>query len=146
MTVHGAKGLEAPHRVPARHLHDGIRRAPRRRARDARRRIAAAATAEPFVWCVKGTSRLPAIAAAKAAEDAREAAERNRLLYVAMTRARDRLYVAGFEGTSAARPRAAGTILSRGDCAALEPAQGPGGNKVLRAASAQTEPHGKAEA
>ena len=31
----------------------------------------------------------------------RETEERNRLLYVALTRARDRLYVAGFEGAQA---------------------------------------------
>jgi len=49
---------------------------------------------------VKGTSRHPALQNAKAAREAAESEERNRLLYVAMTRARDRLYVAGFETKS----------------------------------------------
>ena len=67
------------------------------------------ADGKPFVWPVKGTSGHAAIAAAEQARPARETEERNRLLYVAMTRARDRLYVAGFEGKNGPRP-AAGTI------------------------------------
>lgn len=55
-------------------------------------------TAAPFVWPIKGGSALGPIAAARADENRREAEERNRLLYVAMTRARDRLIVTGFEG------------------------------------------------
>jgi ATP-dependent helicase/nuclease subunit A len=53
---------------------------------------------EPIVWAVKGTSRVAAVDTARSNKDARDGEERNRLLYVAMTRARDRLYVAGFEG------------------------------------------------
>ena len=54
-----------------------------------------------------GRSRAPPALAADQRRAAprstrREAEERNRLLYVAMTRARDRLYVAGFEGKRAA--------------------------------------------
>src|SRR5690606_22448510 len=52
----------------------------------------------PIAWAVKGTSHVEAIQRARAQQQERERHERNRLLYVAMTRARDRLYVAGFEG------------------------------------------------
>ncbi len=48
---------------------------------------------------------MPAIAEARAARADADREERNRLLYVAMTRAKDRLYVGGFEG---ARARPAG--------------------------------------
>lgn len=98
MTVHGAKGLEAP----IVFLPDTCTTAsPGRSAGgpigmpDMERPIGAA---EPFVWQVKGAGKLAPISAAKAVQDTKERAERDRLLYVAMTRARDRLYVAGFEG------------------------------------------------
>jgi ATP-dependent helicase/nuclease subunit A len=91
MTVHGAKGLEAniviladtcsnrgAKSVPIYFIEDG-----------------AAMPALP-VWAVKGTSDLPPIAAAKEERKEDEQRELGRLLYVAMTRARDRLYVAGF--------------------------------------------------
>ncbi len=97
MTVHGAKGLEAP----IVFLPDTCTTAS---GEDASSRLVKlgdlprpAGLAEPIVWTVKGTSRVPAVANARTAKDARDTAERNRLLYVAMTRARDRLYVAGFE-------------------------------------------------
>ena len=64
----------------------------------------------PFLWPVKGTSEVDAVQQAKAAVARAETEERNRLLYVALTRARDRLYVAGFEGARAAARRTAGTI------------------------------------
>ena len=110
MTVHGAKGLEAP----IVFLPDtcSTRSGGRRAAARARRRARPPALPAPFLWPVKGTSRLAAVQPAKAASPAREAEERNRLLYVALTRARDRLYVAGFEGSKAPPRRTAGTISS----------------------------------
>lgn len=93
MTVHGAKGLEseiviladccsngAATPAPIFFLDDGSRRPPLP------------------AWAVKGTAGLPLVAAAKEARKAAEERESARLLYVAMTRARDRLYVAGFHG------------------------------------------------
>ena len=56
----------------------------------------------PFLWPVKGTSKVGAVQQAKARIADAETEERNRLLYVALTRARDRLYVAGFEGLQGA--------------------------------------------
>jgi ATP-dependent helicase/nuclease subunit A len=98
MTVHGAKGLEAPIvflpdtcSVPTRHN----QRANLVEIGDANRPLG---VPPPFVWSIKGASQLESIAAAAAVSQAREKEEYNRLLYVAMTRARDRLYIAGFEG------------------------------------------------
>jgi ATP-dependent helicase/nuclease subunit A len=93
MTVHGAKGLEAP----IVFLPDtcGTGRgmgSPLVKAADA----LPSGLADMRFWPVKGTSSLPAIAEAKGVEAEREANERNRLLYVALTRPRDRLYIAGY--------------------------------------------------
>ena len=96
LTVHGAKGLEAPivflpdtctvksGRTPSGLLAlEGL--------------DLPSATPDLVVWPVKGSSSLPPIAQAKASLAAREKEELNRLLYVALTRPRDRLYVAGFQ-------------------------------------------------
>ena len=92
MTVHGAKGLEAniviladacsnrsAPSVPVYFVRPPTKRAP----------------AVP-IWAVKGASRLPAIAEVKDRLKNEERRELARLLYVAMTRARDRLYITGF--------------------------------------------------
>lgn len=97
MTVHGAKGLEAP----VVFLPDTCTTASGGAGQRLMRLPHAArpsGTPDPVVWPVKGTLGLQAIAAAAQAKDGRETEERNRLLYVAMTRARDELYIAGFEG------------------------------------------------
>jgi ATP-dependent helicase/nuclease subunit A len=95
MTVHGAKGLEANIVI----LADTCS------SKDA-------ASAPIFflddesgapeipVWAVKGTSALQPVASAKKTVKASEQRELGRLLYVAMTRARDRLYIAGFHNGS----------------------------------------------
>ena len=97
MTVHGSKGLEAPIVIlpdtcsgPAGGRPGGLVDAPDMKVP----RIAA----EPFIWPVKGTAGVQTVRAARDAIRARDGDEHNRLLYVALTRARDRLYVAGFEG------------------------------------------------
>ncbi len=100
MTVHGAKGLEAPivflPDTCTTMSGDGagtrLLKLP-----DAPR---PSATPPPVIWQVKGSSKLAPVQTATTAKAAREHEERNRLLYVAMTRARDRLYVSGFEGKS----------------------------------------------
>jgi ATP-dependent helicase/nuclease subunit A len=85
MTVHGAKGLEADIVI----LPDTCDRPPK--DSDQIYRLPAG----PPVWKV-GKEESPAlIVAERAARQAREAAERLRLLYVAMTRARSWLVVAG---------------------------------------------------
>ena len=100
MTVHGAKGLEAP----IVFLPDTCTTRSARPANgllvleDA---VRPSTVPPPFLWPVKGTSKVGAVQQAKARIADAETEERNRLLYVALTRARDRLYVAGFEGLRA---------------------------------------------
>nr|HPG88741.1 double-strand break repair helicase AddA [Hyphomicrobium sp.] len=145
MTVHGAKGLEAPivflpdtcttssgdgAATRLLTLHD----APR-----------PSAVPAPFVWQVKGTSQLPAVRAAKDAKDERDREERNRLLYVAMTRARDRLYIGGFEGK---KKRADGCwydILFDTLTPHFEKATAIDGQPIWRRENPQTEKHDKSK-
>lgn len=103
MTVHAAKGLEAPVVfLPDTCSADTSGKGQRLISISAEPRPSA--TPDPVVWAVKGTSSLEALAAASQAKAQRETEERNRLLYVAMTRARDQLFVAGFEGKKARSP------------------------------------------
>ncbi len=98
LTVHGAKGLEAPIVFLPDTCATGANAnsGGRPLVLDALKRSVEAKA--PFLWPVKGTGMLGPVQAARAACEQREADERNRLLYVAMTRPRDRLIIAGFEG------------------------------------------------
>ena len=87
MTVHGAKGLEAPivflpDTCSVKGAGDGS--------------LVTITEGEPPVWALKGSSAVAAISDARAKKADADRHERNRLLYVAMTRARDRLYIGGF--------------------------------------------------
>ena len=137
MTVHGAKGLEAPivflpdtcstrsGRWPGSLLKlDGAERPSN--------------TPAPFLWPVKGTSDLDVVQRAKAAAAQAEAEERNRLLYVALTRARDRLYVAGFEGRTAPPADCWYNLIRDGLADRLQEVAAKDGRVVWRLASAQT--------
>ena len=130
MTVHGAKGLEAPIvflpdtcstasggsssllDLPDVTLPEGV--------------------AMPFVWRVKGTSVHAAIQSASRMRAALEAEERHRLLYVAMTRARDRLYVAGFQGKKARPDGCWYNLVFEALAPTLADATAPDGGKVWR--------------
>ena len=103
MTVHGAKGLEAPIVIlpdtcSARSggMPGGL--------------LKMAGVAPPegisklMLWPVKTAKTIAPIAAARAALKDDEQHERNRLLYVALTRPRDRLYITGYEGRSPPSP------------------------------------------
>jgi ATP-dependent helicase/nuclease subunit A len=137
MTVHGAKGLEAPvvflpdtcstrsGRWPGSLLK--LDRAER-----------PSDTPAPFLWPVKGTSDLNVVQEAKTAAAQAETEERNRLLYVALTRARDRLYVAGFEGRNAPPPDCWYNLIRDGLSDRLQEAPTKDGRVVWRLASAQT--------
>lgn len=124
MTVHGAKGLEAPLVIlpdttsgPANKPDNGLM------FDDA---------AAPFVSMRKSDDDGPT-AAARAAHQARELSEHWRLFYVAMTRARDRLIVCGAQhGNSAAGEaeeswrKAAEAALKALGAEAIETPAGPG--------------------
>ncbi len=56
------------------------------------------------VWAIPAAKNLQPIRDAREAVKQKDAAEYRRLLYVAMTRARDRLYVTGFEGSKGRDP------------------------------------------
>ncbi|MGQ0673124.1 MAG: double-strand break repair helicase AddA [Hyphomicrobium sp.] len=140
MTVHGAKGLEAP----IVFLPDTCTTASAGSRGGGLITLAGASPPEtpaPFVWCVKGSAGVPAIAAARAEAELRETGERNRLLYVAMTRARDRLYVAGFEGKQGRRPGCWYDLIEAGLGDLLAPVELPEGRSVRRLSAQQTAPH-----
>ena len=97
MTVHGAKGLEAP----VVFLPDTCTTsAAGRRSSLVPLALPHASEQAPpaFIWKIKDSKDLAPIATGDQKVKDREQEELNRLLYVAMTRARDRLYVSGFEG------------------------------------------------
>ena len=98
MTVHGAKGLEAPIVFLPDTCSTRSARRPNGLLRlDDAERPSGRAAAVPVAGQGHQQGRRRA-AGEGAMARAAETEERNRLLYVALTRARDRLYVAGFEG------------------------------------------------
>ena len=87
MTVHGAKGLEAeivflPDTCGVPEIKDRV--------------LWRAAAPQIPIWPPAGVKGIAAVDAARKAMQERQMAEYRRLLYVAMTRARDRLYVCGW--------------------------------------------------
>jgi len=116
MTVHGAKGLEAPVVV----VLDGCE--PLGRNDPPLLPLAANGAVVPPVWSSGRTQDCAATETARAALLARARQEHNRLLYVAMTRAADRLIVAPFRG----HERETETAWCRMVQAGLEAALGTG--------------------
>ncbi len=135
MTVHGAKGLQAPlvilpdtTALPAEH--------------------------DRLLWCEQDGRSLPlwvarasmscdAAERLKAAARQRRLAEQNRLLYVAMTRAEDRLVICGHAPAKAPPETCWYRLVERGFAnlgAAEVPAALPWAESVLRYAVAQTRP------
>lgn len=94
MTVHGAKGLEAPIVILPDTASDPAK------GRSSPLLMLAAGNGDdkvPF-WPVPKSFVSERLQALKDHQKSREAHEKLRLLYVAMTRARDELYVCGYEG------------------------------------------------
>ncbi|HTK36019.1 MAG TPA: double-strand break repair helicase AddA [Caulobacteraceae bacterium] len=85
MTAHGSKGLEAPIVFLPETIGAGAARgSPLLETEDG-----------GFLWCASSANDCEASAAAREARKARDDEEAHRLLYVALTRARDRLVIAG---------------------------------------------------
>ncbi|HLH87744.1 MAG TPA: double-strand break repair helicase AddA [Xanthobacteraceae bacterium] len=100
MTVHGAKGLEAPLVILADTTSAPAGpRPPRLLGLPAPN--AAPGTPDRIVWAGKKATDAPPVASARQTARAEAEHEYRRLLYVAMTRAADRLIVAGCEGERA---------------------------------------------
>jgi ATP-dependent helicase/nuclease subunit A len=137
MTVHGAKGLQAPivflPDTCIRPRLQGVRLYPMPRA-------GTPETVGHLIWPPAGHAKLGGIEPGKGLVDGAEREEYHRLLYVAMTRAEDRLYVCGWEGL---QKREAGAVwydlVTDGIKAHLTPHTGPDGT-FGRMETEQTEP------
>jgi ATP-dependent helicase/nuclease subunit A len=132
MTVHGTKGLEAP----IVFLAEAGPYQPQE-AKD--RLVIDPETGLPF-WRAAAAERDPESRRIAEAIRARQAAERWRLFYVALTRARDRLYVAGWAKRRATTEGSWHDLVSRGlRHAELEPGSIEGSLRLVRG-SAGSEP------
>ncbi|MGH6867161.1 MAG: double-strand break repair helicase AddA [Methyloceanibacter sp.] len=141
MTVHGAKGLQAP----VVFLPDTCMepRAQWPRLFSLPRPGSPPNSAEHLVWPPTGHSGIAGLAAAKTAADQADREEYHRLLYVAMTRAQDRLYVCGWQGQRDGPGKGSWYELIRtGLQGRLTPGEGYGGRPVhrLESVGAASEP------
>jgi ATP-dependent helicase/nuclease subunit A len=121
MTVHGAKGLEAPIVVLADTMTPPAGPRPPRLLQ---------LSGDAMIWAGRKADDVPDVAAARAAANAEAEHEYRRLLYVAMTRAAQRLIICGADGIRK-RPQDCWYDLVRN---ALDPflvAEGEGDEKVL---------------
>ncbi len=132
MTVHGSKGLEAPVVILPDTCAGVNGGRPGGLVEFPEMHRPPAMTGQPFLWPVKGTSTVQAVTTARQNARQKETEEHNRLLYVALTRARDRLYVCGFEG---GRGREAGCwydAVEAGLAGALVETADPAGRRIRR--------------
>jgi ATP-dependent helicase/nuclease subunit A len=137
MTVHGAKGLQAP----IVFLPDTCTRARMQGPRlyPFAREGASAEAVDHLVWPPTGHSKLAALDESKSILERAERDEYHRLLYVAMTRARDRLYVCGWQGKQQRENNSWYDLIKDG-LGSLPEHDAPGGKKVGRMHSAQSKP------
>ena len=134
MTVHGAKGLQAP----IVFLPDTctLPRAQGPRLFSVPRLSAPPDEVDHLVWA-PGRSDLEVLADAKDTMRRAEVDEYHRLLYVAMTRARDRLYVCGWQGQREPDKDCWHQLVSDGLEGCLTPVEGADGAKARRMECAQ---------
>ncbi|TSD88214.1 double-strand break repair helicase AddA [Mycobacterium sp. KBS0706] len=99
MTVHGSKGLQAPIVI----LPDLVGM-PSRSARAGEKILWPDEALPVPLWAPRAASRPPAYREAMERADRRRAQEYRRLLYVALTRAEDRLYLLGHYATERGKP------------------------------------------
>ncbi len=122
MTVHGAKGLEAPIVILADTMTAPMGpRPPRLLELDG----------GAVVWAGRKDDDVPVVAASRAMALAEAEHEYRRLLYVAMTRAADRLIICGADGERT-RPKGCWYDLMRDALAPLLVEETDGGEKVFR--------------
>ncbi len=143
MTVHGAKGLQAP----IVFLPDTCM-GPRPQGPQlypVERQSAPPDEVTHLVWS-PGRSDLEAIAAAKGSLKQADRDEYHRLLYVAMTRARDRLYVCGWQGQKDPEQDCWYHLVRDGLDGRLSPVEGPDGMRRMDCAQAKAVPPTKTEA
>ncbi|MFM9942813.1 MAG: double-strand break repair helicase AddA [Hyphomicrobiaceae bacterium] len=139
MTVHGAKGLEAPivFLPDTCTTSSGARPGGLLMLEGLPRQIDVPA---PMLWPVKGSKALDIVKVAREETKERDAAERNRLLYVALTRPRDRLYVAGFEGTKGREKGCWYDLIAQGLEGLLQVTHDAEGREVRSLVSPQSAP------
>ncbi len=140
MTVHGAKGLEAPIVFLPDTGSAGARKQRNKLVTLATQPLPSAMGA-PLAWTIKGALSLSAIADGQELAKRAEEEEHRRLLYVALTRARDRLYVAGFEGKNKRPADCWYDLITQGMGSLLLPAIATDGGPILRFETAQTAAH-----
>jgi ATP-dependent helicase/nuclease subunit A len=129
MTVHGAKGLEAPVVILADTMTPPAGPRPPRLLQ-----LADGAT----IWVSRKADDVPSVAQARSIAYAEAEHEYRRLLYVAMTRAADRLIICGADGLRG-RPKNCWYDLIRDALQPFVVADGEGDEKVLRYRKAATE-------
>jgi ATP-dependent helicase/nuclease subunit A len=139
MTVHGAKGLQAPIVILPdtcmRPRLQGVRLYPLPRAGEPPEEVG------HLVWPPAMHSNLAGIEQSKDLADRAERQEYHRLLYVAMTRAEDRLYICGWEGVqSREKGKAWYDLVNDGLAGCLTEQVGSDGKTIHRMESAQAEP------
>jgi len=131
LTVHASKGLEAP----IVFLPDTCEAPDGRRDPKLFRLNSGGPGAAPlFAWARRAAEDCDAVSRARAARRSAEQGEHRRLLYVAMTRAAQRLIVAGYKMTGIPKPDCWHGFVERGlkDIATTTPAPWIGGVAILR--------------
>jgi ATP-dependent helicase/nuclease subunit A len=130
MTVHGAKGLQAP----IVFLPDTCMtsRAQGPRIFPLERPGMPPDAVSHLLWAPAGHSDLDVLAPSKTALTQAEREEYHRLLYVAMTRARDRLYICGWEGVKKREKDCWYDLVTQATAGLLTEAAGHDGKPVWR--------------
>ncbi|MFZ5610014.1 MAG: double-strand break repair helicase AddA [Pseudomonadota bacterium] len=136
LTVHGAKGLQAPIVILPDSCQVPKDDAPLLDLKGV------ADGGDLFLWYKRAQDAIGPAAAAKAARAAEQMAEYKRLLYVALTRAEDRLIVTGWEGSQGRAKGCWYDLVADGFArlAGVQVEKGPQGEDVRVYATAQTAP------